>query len=152
MTIAIALFEPDIPQNTGTILRLVDCLNLKLHIIEPCGFIFGGSHMRRASMDYLQTADYLRHRSWEDFLEFVKSNSSRLVIATTKTDTEYYDFTFQKNDILLFGKESQGLPKHIHDFIDKKITIKMRPEKRSLNLAVSCAMLVSEALRQLREI
>ncbi|MDR2007935.1 MAG: tRNA (cytidine(34)-2'-O)-methyltransferase [Alphaproteobacteria bacterium] len=147
--ISLALFEPDIPQNTGTILRMADCFGIHVDIIEPCGFIFGGAHMRRAGMDYLNTADYTLHANFEEFLAYVEKSQKRLVLATTKTDTNYTDFRFQPNDIIMFGKESAGVPAAVHDLINHKITIKMVAGKRSLNLAVSTAIITGEAIRQL---
>lgn len=148
--ISLALFEPDIPQNTGTILRMADCFGLHVDIIEPCGFIFGGAHMRRAGMDYLNTVDYTLHSSFADFMIYVEENKKRLILATTKTDLNYTDFSFKPNDIIMMGKESKGVPQEVHDIVNAKITIKMKEGKRSLNLAVSTGIIVSEALRQLK--
>ncbi|MDR0484393.1 MAG: tRNA methyltransferase [Alphaproteobacteria bacterium] len=149
MKFSLALFEPDIPQNTGTILRMADCLDLHVDIIEPCGFIFGGVHMRRAGMDYLNTASYTIHANFEEFYKYVLDSKKRLILATTKTDLNYTDFAFKASDIIMFGKESKGVPAEIHDLIKNKITIKMQEGKRSLNLAVSTAMITGEAVRQL---
>lgn len=148
--VSIALFEPDIPQNTGNILRTADCFGVQVNIIEPCGFIFGGSHMRRASMDYLNSVNYKLHDNFQTFLAYCKNNSSgsRLILATTKASTSYTDFHFQDNDIILFGKESMGVPEYVHNIVDASITIKMLANKRSLNLAVSCGIVMAEALRQ----
>ncbi|MCL2567143.1 MAG: tRNA (cytidine(34)-2'-O)-methyltransferase [Alphaproteobacteria bacterium] len=147
--ISLALFEPDIPQNTGTILRMADCFGIHVDIIEPCGFIFGGSHMRRAGMDYLNTVDYTLHPNFAEFLQYVEQSQKRLILATTKTDANYTDFAFNAEDIIMFGKESAGVSAEIHDLIKHKITIKMAAGKRSLNLAVSAAIIASEAIRQL---
>lgn len=148
--VSIALFEPDIPQNTGTILRTAACFGIHVDIIEPCGFIFGGSHMRRAAMDYLHSVDYKLHDNFQTFLAYYKNNypSNRLILATTKASTSYTNFKFQNNDIILFGKESMGVPEYVHNIVDSSITIKMLPTKRSLNLAVSCGIVMAEALRQ----
>ena len=146
--ISLALFEPDIPQNTGTILRMADCFGVHVDIIEPCGFIFGGVHMKRAGMDYLNTVDYTLHASFDDFMIYVKENKKRIVLATTKTTLNYTDFAFNNNDIILMGKESKGVPQAVHDMVDGKVTIKMIEGKRSLNIAVSCGIILGEALRQ----
>ena len=149
--ISIALFEPEIPQNTGTILRFADCMGILVHIIEPCGFIFGGSQMKRAGMDYLNTANYQKHGNFDMFLQYVKNNKKRIILATTKAKINYYDFSFSLNDIVLFGKESMGVPDYIHDLcFDSSITIKMEENKRSLNLAMSCGIILSEGLRQMK--
>ena len=111
MTISIALFEPEIPQNTGNILRTADCFNIEVHIIEPCGFIFGGSQMKRAAMDYLESVKYTLHHNFQSFLEYNKNK--RIILATTKATTEYTNFIFKPNDIILFGKESAGLPNRL---------------------------------------
>ncbi|UQY80466.1 tRNA (cytidine(34)-2'-O)-methyltransferase [Candidatus Hepatincola sp. Av] len=151
--VSIALFEPDIPQNTGTILRTADCLGVHVDIIEPCGFIFGGGHMRRAAMDYLHSVDYKLHDNFQAFLAYYKNYpSSRLILATTKASTSYTNFNFQNNDIILFGKESMGVPECVHNIADSSITIKMLAGKRSLNLAVSCGIIIAEALRQTQAI
>jgi tRNA (cytidine/uridine-2'-O-)-methyltransferase len=150
MTIHIALFEPEIPQNTGTILRIADCFGVHLHIVEPCGFIFGGKHMKRASMDYLQTVQYSMYNNFEEFQQHVNNNNLRLVLATTKASEKYYDFSFASNDIILFGKETSGLPNYIHNLTPYKIFVPMQLGKRSLNIAVSCGIIVSEAVKQLK--
>jgi tRNA (cytidine/uridine-2'-O-)-methyltransferase len=148
--ISLALFEPDIPQNAGTILRMADCFGIHVDIIEPCGFIFGGIHMKRSGMDYLNTVDYTLHASFENFIEYVKINNRRLVLATTKSTLNYTDFIFNENDIIMMGKESKGVPAEVHDSVDGKVTIKMVEGKRSLNIAVSCGIILGEALRQLK--
>ncbi len=148
--ISLALFEPDIPQNTGTILRMADCFGIHVDIIEPCGFIFGGVHMKRAGMDYLNTVDYTLHSNFEEFIKYVQKQQKRLVLATTKTDCSYTNFSFKDNDIIMMGKESKGVPQEIHDLISNKVTIKMKEGKRSLNLAVSTSIILSESLRQLK--
>ena len=149
----LALFQPDIPQNTGTLLRLGACLDLPIDIIEPCGFLFNEKAMKRAGMDYLEFADYRRHDSWEDFLAFRASHSQeygRIVLMTTKANQPYTDFKFQENDIILMGRESAGVPDEVHQTADARITIPMNPHARSINMAVSASMAVSEALRQTR--
>ncbi len=146
----IALFEPDIAQNTGTILRLGACFGVRVNIIEPCGFIFGGKEMKRATMDYLHLVDYKLHNNWEHFLQYCNEKNKKIALCTTKTTNIYYNYNFAKNSCLLFGKESAGVPQFIHQNLGiDKITIPMNPLARSLNLAVSCGIVVAEGLRQL---
>jgi tRNA (cytidine/uridine-2'-O-)-methyltransferase len=148
----LALYQPDIPQNTGTILRLGACMGVAVDIIEPCGYAFSDKKFRRAGMDYLEQAEYKRHQSWEFFLEWQKSNNRRLVLLSTKAELNYTDFCFRPEDTLLLGRESAGVPQSVADIVDKKITIKMRPEARSLNVAVAASMVLGEALRQIKKI
>ncbi len=148
--ISIALYQPDIPQNTGTILRMAACLDLHVHIIEPCGFALNDRTLRRAGMDYLDRSTYTKHLSWSHFLEWTESESRRLVLATTKASHAFTDLDYLPNDILLFGRESVGVPENVHERADERITIPMREGERSLNLAISTAMVASEALRQLK--
>lgn len=142
----IALYQPDIPQNTGTILRMSVCFGLPVDIIEPCGFVFNDKQLKRAGMDYLEKADYTRYMAWEDFIK--RKPNGRLVLLTTKASVPYTDFQFKPDDILLFGRESAGVPDEVHHFADARIRIPMRPNERSLNLALSCAIATSEAMRQ----
>ena len=147
----LALFQPDIPQNTGTLLRLCACLDVEIDIIEPCGFIFNEKAMRRAGMDYLDFVKYRRHNSWNDFLEYRKNHSEdygRLVLLTTKGSKSFVDFDFEKNDIILMGRESAGVPDGVHNMADARLLIPMNPEARSINMAISAAMALSEGLRQ----
>lgn len=147
----LALFQPDIPQNTGTLLRLGACLDLPLDIIEPCGFIFNEKAMRRAGMDYVDMADYKRHNSWADFLEYRKQNPQkygRMVLLTTKASIPYTEFEFKENDIILMGRESAGVPEEIHNLVDARLIIPMNEKARSINVAVSAVMVIGEALRQ----
>lgn len=147
----LALYQPDIPQNTGTLLRLGACLNLPLDIIEPCGFLFNEKAMRRAGMDYLEFADYRRHDSWEDFLFYRQTHNNeygRLVLLTTHATQSFTDFKFLPNDIILMGRESAGVPENVHNLADARLLIPMNQEARSINMAVSAAMAVTEALRQ----
>ncbi|MFC7049632.1 tRNA (cytidine(34)-2'-O)-methyltransferase [Emcibacter nanhaiensis] len=145
--IQLALYQPDIPPNTGTIIRMAACLGVTVHIIEPCGFPFGEKSFRRAGMDYLDQSLVVRHRSWEDFLE-AKPDSSRLLLLTTAGATPYTDCSFETDDILLLGRESAGVPEDIHTLADQRLLIPMTPDTRSLNVAVSAAMVLGEALRQ----
>ena len=148
--ISIALYQPDIPQNTGTILRMATCMDLHVHIIEPCGFVLSDKTLRRAGMDYLKRSSFSKHLSWEHFEAWASEQQQRLVLATTKADHSYVDFTFQDGDILLFGRESVGAPQDVHDRADERITIPMKEGERSLNLAISTAMISAEAMRQLK--
>ncbi len=147
----LALFQPDIPQNTGTLLRLGACLNLPLDIIEPCGFIFNEKAMKRAGMDYLDIAEYKRHNSWQDFLDYRKQNPEkygRIVLLSTHASKPYTTFKFQPNDIILMGRESAGVPEIVHNTADSRLLIPMVPQTRSINMAISAAMVIGEALRQ----
>lgn len=147
----LALFQPDIPQNTGTLLRLGACLDLPLDIIEPCGFIFNEKAMKRAGMDYLNMASYRRHTSWEDFLAFRQEHPDqygRIILLTTHADSPYTDFKFKPNDIILMGRESAGVPDAVHKIADSRLLIPMNEHARSINVAVSAVMVIGEALRQ----
>ena len=147
----LALFQPDIPQNTGTMMRLCACVGLPIDIIGPCGFIFNDKAMRRAGMDYLDMSNCRRHDSWQDFLRYREAHGEeygRLVLMTTKGSIPYTAFEFRKNDIILMGRESAGVPEEVHQTADARIVIPMNPNARSINMAVSAAMAVGEALRQ----
>ena len=142
----LALFEPDIPQNTGTIMRLCACLGVALDIIEPCGFLLTDKNLKRAGMDYLDHLNMTRHANWEAFK--ATALKKRIVLLTTKTAMPYADFKFSQDDILLLGRESTGVPDHIHSAVTARITIPMTANMRSLNVAVAAAMVLGEALRQ----
>ena len=147
----LALFQPDIPQNTGTLLRLGACLDLPLDIIEPCGFIFNEKAMRRAGMDYLNMASYRRHNSWEDFLAYRAEHPQeygRIILLTTHASIPYTTFKFLPNDIILMGRESAGVPEAVHNLVDSRLLIPMNKNARSINVAVSAVMVIGEALRQ----
>jgi tRNA (cytidine/uridine-2'-O-)-methyltransferase len=148
----IALYEPDIPQNAGTILRLAACLGVEAHIIEPAGFPVTDRAFRRAGMDYLDQVSITRHPGWEDFDQWRKKlgAGARLVLFTTRSTLSYLDYAFCRDDVLLFGRESAGVPEHVHQAADARLTIPIRPELRSLNVAVACAMALGEAMRQTR--
>tara|TARA_B110000027_G_scaffold116221_1_gene126820 strand:- start:56 stop:511 length:456 start_codon:yes stop_codon:yes gene_type:complete len=144
--INIALFQPDIPQNTAAIVRLGACFRLKIHIIQPCGFNLNDSRFKRVAMDYLNLS---RIYSYQDYSKFKKKNSkARIILITTKGSKEYNKFKFKKNDILLFGRESGGVPIEIHQEIKNRLKIPMQKKTRSLNLAMAVAIVSSEALRQ----
>jgi tRNA (cytidine/uridine-2'-O-)-methyltransferase len=144
----IALYQPDIPQNTGTILRLCACLGLEAHIIEPAGFPTSDRAFRRAGMDYLDAVAIVRHPSWLQFETWRRQKRHRLVLFSTSADTSYLDYAFAASDILLFGRESAGVPQKVHDAADARLLIPLRPGMRSLNVAVAAAMAAGEALRQ----
>jgi tRNA (cytidine/uridine-2'-O-)-methyltransferase len=143
----LALHEPDIAQNTGTILRLCACLGVTAHIIEPAGFPASDRTFRRAGMDYLDHVTLRRHASWSAFDTWRRSEQLRLVLFTTRAATSYLDHRYG-NDVLLFGRESSGVPDAVHAAADARLTIPMQPGLRSLNVAMACAMVVGEALRQ----
>jgi tRNA (cytidine/uridine-2'-O-)-methyltransferase len=144
----IALYQPDIAQNTGTILRLAACLGVEAHIIEPAGFPTSDRAFRRAGMDYLDHVRLVRHLSWAAFETWRRERALRLALFTTRGERSYLDHRFGTDDILLFGRESAGVPDEVHAAADARLVIPMRPGLRSLNVAMACAMAVSEALRQ----
>jgi tRNA (cytidine/uridine-2'-O-)-methyltransferase len=144
----IALFEPDIAQNTATILRLTACLGVPAHIIEPAGFPVSDRAFRRAGMDYLDQVDLTRHVSWSTFEAWRRSANLDLVLFTTSATTSYLAHRFSADDVLLFGRESAGVPPEVHAAADARLTVPMRPGLRSLNVAMACAIVVGEALRQ----
>jgi tRNA (cytidine/uridine-2'-O-)-methyltransferase len=145
----IALYQPDIAGNTGAILRLGACLGVSVEVIGPAGFDMSDRTLRRAGMDYLAMAALTRHDSWEHFLAWRAAAGGRLVLLTTRSQSAYTDAVFQPNDILLFGRESAGVPDHVHDVADLALRIPMPGGGRSLNLALSAAMAAGEAMRQL---
>ncbi len=144
----IALYKPDIPQNTAAIIRLGACLNLKIHIIEPCGFNINDSRFKRVVMDYIGISKIFKYEDYEMFIK--KNKKFRVVLMTTKAKKSYLDFKYKKKDILLFGRESAGVPKNIHKDIEHKLKIPMMKKARSLNVAISAAISVSEAMRQIK--
>ncbi|MGB0681159.1 MAG: tRNA (cytidine(34)-2'-O)-methyltransferase [Magnetovibrionaceae bacterium] len=145
MPLRLALYQPDIPQNTGTLLRLGACLDIPVDIIEPCGFVWSEKQMRRAGMDYLKDVQFTRHINWD---AFVSKLEGRLILLTTKTDQSHIETAYQPGDTLLLGRESAGVPDEVHARADQRVTIPMAPDQRSLNVAVAGAMVLSEALRQ----
>ena len=142
----IALYKPDIPQNTGAIIRLSTCLNLKVHIIEPCGFNINDSRFKRVVMDYIGFSKIYRYGDYDIVLE--KNKKARIVLMTTRAKKLYHKFKFKKNDILLFGRESAGVPESLHKTIKNKLKIPINKDTRSLNVVTSVAIISSEALRQ----
>jgi len=141
----IALFQPDIPQNTAAIIRLGACLGVAVDIIQPCGFLFSDAGFRRAGMDYVELADLLQHASWEAFLG---ARRGRIVLMTTKARLTYTEFSFCDSDIILLGRESAGVPDEIHEAADARLRVPLRSGLRSLNVAMTAAMTLGEALRQ----
>ena len=142
----IALYKPDIPQNTGAIIRLSACLNIKVHIIEPCGFNLNDTRFKRVVMDYI---GFSKISKYEDYDIFLKKNlKSRIVLMTTKAKKSYHQFKFRRNDILLFGRESAGVPKSLHKTIKNKLKIPINKKTRSLNVEMTVAIVAAEALRQ----
>lgn len=144
----LAIFEPDIPQNTGAMLRLAACLGVGVDVIEPCGFAWSDARMRRAGMDYLELAALRRHASWAAFLAARAQPGGRLVLLTTAAATELPGFAFAPGDTLLVGRESSGVPQAVRDAADAAVRIPMRPGARSLNVALAAALALGEALRQ----
>ena len=142
----IALYKPDIPQNTAAIIRLGACLNLNIHIIEPCGFNLHDSRFKRVVMDYMSMSRIFRYEDYDDFLK--KNKDKRIVLMTTKAKKHYHKFRFKKNDMMLFGRESAGVPENLHKTIKNRIKVPMNKKTRSLNVAMSVAIISAEALRQ----
>jgi tRNA (cytidine/uridine-2'-O-)-methyltransferase len=142
----IALYKPDIPQNTAAIIRLGACLNLKIHIIEPCGFNLHDARFKRVVMDYLGLSRIVRYEDYDSFVS--KNKKKRIVLMTTKAKKLYHNFNFKKNDILLFGRESAGVPENLHKRIADKVKVPINKKTRSLNVAISVAIISAEALRQ----
>lgn len=145
MAMRIALLEPDIAGNLGTILRLSACLGVAVDVIEPCGFPFSDRSLRRAGMDYAAQAEVQRHADWETFSRLRRG---RLVLLTTRASTPYHQVTYRPDDVLLLGKESAGAPDHVHETADLRVRIPLRPGFRSLNVAVAAGIVLGEALRQ----
>lgn len=139
----VALYQPDIALNVGAIIRTVACLGGELHVIEPCGFIFDEQKIKRSAMDYFDKIKIIRHDSFQDFYINEVQGKSRLILLTTKTKKSYNKFKFLNNDILLFGRESAGVPEFVSDISDERITIPMQNDTRSLNLASSVAIILS---------
>ena len=142
----LALYQPDMPTNTGSMLRLGACLGVPLDIIEPCGFVWDDKKLKRVAMDYIDHIDYTRHLTWEAFR--AAHANRRIVLLTTKGATPYTDFAYRPDDILMVGRESAGVPDDVHDAVDGRVVIPMAPALRSLNVALSAAMVLGEALRQ----
>ena len=150
----ISIFQPDIPQNLGALLRVSAVLNVPLDIIEPCGFAFSEKKLKRTAMDYIRHADFRTFIDYQAFEDQKKKEwpNSRVILLTTKSKKNYLDFRFQKNDSLLLGRESAGVPEYVHESVDDAVSIEMPGKGRSLNVVVSCVMVLSEALRQIRDL
>ena len=146
----LALFQPDIPQNTGAIIRLTACFGIPLDIIEPCGFILSDTKLRRSGMDYLNLANIERHISWDAFIK--ERKQSRLVLITTKAEESLKQFAFDDNDTLILGRESSGVPQAVHNAIPEKVRIPMDKKARSLNVSIAAGIILWEALRQTRNL
>tara|TARA_B100001996_G_scaffold284580_1_gene224906 strand:- start:496 stop:963 length:468 start_codon:yes stop_codon:yes gene_type:complete len=146
----IALYEPDIPQNTASIIRTCSCLGVNLEIIEPCGFLLSDKRFKRVVMDYMEKDKINYYKSSKDF--FNSKKKQRIILITTKAKKSYTDFKFKINDTILFGRESSGVPDNVHKIVNKRLTIPMINNKRSLNLSTSVAMVLSEGLKQIKEI
>ena len=142
----IALYQPDIPQNTAAIIRLCSCFNTTLEIIEPCGFYLNDKRLKRVAMDYLEKSKIMTYKSYEDFLN--KKKNSRIILMTTKAKKNYNNFKFNQKDTLLFGRESEGVPKTVHDNSYQRLKIPLKKNSRSLNIGMAVAITLSEALRQ----
>jgi tRNA (cytidine/uridine-2'-O-)-methyltransferase len=142
----LALFEPDIPQNTGALARLCACLGVPLDIVEPCGFLWDDAKLKRAGMDYVGQAEIARHPSWPAFT--AARAGARLILLTTKAELAYTDFAFRPGDVLLLGRESAGVPDFVHQAAAARLRIPMQPGMRSLNVAQAGAIVLAEALRQ----
>ena len=147
--ISIALYQPDIPQNTGSIMRLAACFGFTLHIIEPAGFLIDDKRLKRVAMDYVAYLELVRHESWNKFYSWSRAQSKRILLATTKARQSYLDVEYQPNDVIIFGRESSGVPDKVHDKSDVRIRIMMQNNIRSFNVSNSCAIIMSEAIRQI---
>ena len=147
--ISIALYQPDIPQNTGSIMRLAACFGFTLHIIEPAGFLIDDKRLKRVAMDYVAYLELVRHESWNKFYSWSRTQSKRILLATTKASQSYLDVEYQPNDVIIFGRESSGVPNKVHDKSDVRIRIMMQNNIRSFNVSNSCAIIMSEAIRQI---
>ena len=148
--ISIALYKPDIPQNTASILRLCACFGIKMHIIEPCGFNFNDARFKRVIMDYNKLSVVTRYESLKDLIK--KNKKSRIVLMTTKSKKSIYKFKFRHDDIILLGRESKGVPDYVHNTLKDSLKIPLKKGARSLNLALAASISAAEALRQIKEI
>ena len=144
----IALFEPDIPQNTAAIIRTCACLGANLEIIEPCGFLLSDKRFKRVVMDYIEEKNIKFHKSFNEFLK--SKENQRIVLMTTKASISYTKFKFEENDTILFGRESAGVPERVHKLIKNRLKIPMKNNKRSLNLASAVAIVLAESLKQIK--
>lgn len=143
----IALYQPDIPQNLGAMMRLCACTGTSLDIIEPCGFLWNERKIKQSAMDYFDKIDLTRHNNWDNFFDTYQGQR-RIILMTTKSSAPYYDFQFNENDILLAGRESAGVPEDVHKVVDGRICIPMKGDFRSLNIVNATSMILGEAIRQ----
>ncbi|MEP0519058.1 MAG: tRNA (cytidine(34)-2'-O)-methyltransferase [Hyphomicrobiales bacterium] len=149
MALSLALYQPDIPQNTATLLRTGACLDVPVHVILPAGFAMSDKNFRRAGMDYLDKAALTQHIDWPAFQAFCRAEGRRIILLSTKASQTYTSFEFRDNDVLMLGRESVGVPDEVHNAADARVLIPMLSEARSLNVAISGAMVLGEALRQI---
>lgn len=147
----LALYQPDIPQNAGTLLRLAACLGVAVDLIEPAGFVMTDKHLRRAGMDYLDRAELVRHRSWQAFVDRPE-RQGRLILLSTRASVDYVDFRFTTDDTLMVGRETEGVPDDVRQFVDGAVRVPMVAHMRSLNVAAAAAMVLGEALRQTNQL
>jgi tRNA (cytidine/uridine-2'-O-)-methyltransferase len=147
----LALYQPDIPQNAGTMLRLAACLGVAVDLIEPAGFVMSDKYVRRAGMDYLEHTELVRHRSWQAYIDQPGRQGS-LILLTTRASVDYVDFRFAADDTLMVGRESDGVPDDVHRFVDAAVRVPMVAQMRSLNVAAAAAMVLGEALRQTNQL
>jgi tRNA (cytidine/uridine-2'-O-)-methyltransferase len=150
--LTLAFFEPDIPQNTGTMLRMCACLGIDAALIEPAAFSVSDPRFRRAAMDYLEHVRLTRHVSWPAFLAWRAENPARMILLTTRAPLAYTELAYAPGDILLVGRESAGVPNEVHEAADARVRVPMQPDLRSLNVAIAAAMVLGEALRQIRPV
>ena len=144
----LVLFQPDIPGNTGTLMRLAACLDFKLHIVEPAGFRLDDTNLKRAGMDYLELTKLVRHADWQEFETWREEHDRRLILLTTKAEATISDFVFEPKDLVMLGRESTGAPEQVHNAATHSILIPMHAKARSINMALSGALVMGEALRQ----
>ncbi len=147
--ISIALYKPDIPQNTASILRFCACMRLKIHIIEPCGFNLNDSRFKRVIMDYINQSSIIRYENFDELLK--KNKKSRIILMTTKSKKSLYKFKFKKDDIILLGRESKGVPEYVHQALKNKLKVPISPQTRSLNVSITASISAAEALRQINK-
>ncbi|MCE1237720.1 MAG: tRNA (cytidine(34)-2'-O)-methyltransferase [Hyphomicrobiales bacterium] len=145
----LALYEPDIPQNAGTLLRTAACLGVAVDLIEPAGFAITDKNLRRAGLDYLDAAALTRHDDWAAFDARRRAEGRRLILLTTRGATPYFDFAFRPGDVIMVGRESAGVPDRVHETADARLIVPMRPGLRSLNVAIAAAFVLGEAMRRL---
>lgn len=144
----LALYQPEIPQNTGTLMRLGACLGVGIDIIEPCGFVFNDQKLKRAGMDYIELANITKHVSWESYYQHTQTHRQRVVLIDVAAPVSFLDFKFETDDVLMVGRESDGVPESVYHTLVNKVTIPMCANRRSLNVAIAASIVLTEALRQ----